>query len=131
MIIVHADEVKGWYTPPPHERTLKVLLGPKLQPVSDGLGMGMVILPPGQTSSAHTHEKEQEVWYIISGTGKVRVGDEIEELRPDTIVVAPPGVEHQLINDGPEDIKAIWIFSPAGPEMQYLPPAEGEEVKPV
>ena len=26
-----------------------------------------------------------------------------------------------------EDLKAIWIFTPAGPELNYLPPNEGEE----
>ena len=82
----------------------------------------MVILPPGFTSSPHVHAAEQEVWYVISGSGRVRIGDEEAELRPDTIVVAPPGVEHQLINDGTEDLKAIWLFTPAGPEMNYMPP---------
>jgi len=82
----------------------------------------MVILPPGFTSSPHVHATEQEVWYIISGSGRVRIGDEEAELRPDTIAVAPPGVEHQLINDGTEDLKAIWLFTPAGPEMNYMPP---------
>jgi len=65
---------------------------------------------------------EQEVWYVVSGSGIIRVGDEEAQLRPDTIVVAPPGVEHQLTNDGTEDLKAIWLFTPAGPEMNYMPP---------
>jgi mannose-6-phosphate isomerase-like protein (cupin superfamily) len=126
MIIIHADEVEGWVTPPPYHRTLKVLLSPTLHGTARELGMGMVILPPGQNSSPHRHETEQEVWYVVSGTGKARIGDEWAELRPDTIVVAPAGVEHQLFTDGEEDLKAIWLFSPAGPETQYLPPTEGE-----
>ena len=118
MIVVHADEVKGFVAAPPHERTLKVLLSPSLQDVSDGLGMGMVILPPGLTSWLHSHAEAQEVWYVVSGSGRIRIGDEEAELRPDTIVVAPAGVEHQLFNTGTEDLKAIWLFTPAGPEMQ-------------
>lgn len=125
ITVVHADEIAGWRTPPPHARTLKVLLSPSRQPVSAGLGIGMVILPPGETSTPHTHDSEQEVWYVISGSGLVRVGQETARLRPDTIVVAPAGVEHQLSNDGDTDLKAIWLFTPAGPELQYLPP-EGE-----
>lgn len=127
MVIVHADQLAGWVNPPPHERTLKVLLSPSFQPITQELGMGMVILPPGRTSSAHSHETEQEVWYVISGQGRVRIGGEEAEIRPDTVVVAPPGVVHQLINDGEEDLKAIWLFTPAGPEVNYLPPEEGEE----
>ena len=127
MVIVYADQVTGWVNPPPHERTLKVLLSPSFQSITQALGMGMVILPPGRTSSAHSHQTEQEVWYVISGRGRVRIGDEEAEIRPDTVVVAPPGIAHQLISDGDEDLKAIWIFTPAGPEVNYLPPEEGKE----
>jgi mannose-6-phosphate isomerase-like protein (cupin superfamily) len=127
MVIVYSDQVAGWVNPPPHERTLKVLLSPDSHPVTRGLGMGMVILPPGQTSSAHSHQAEQEVWYVISGKGSVRIGADQATVRPDTVVVAPPGVSHQLVNDGDEDLKAIWMFTPAGPEADYLPPEEGEE----
>jgi mannose-6-phosphate isomerase-like protein (cupin superfamily) len=122
MIVVHAQDVKGWVSPPPHQRTLKVLLSPSLQDVAQGVGMGMVILPPGLTSPPHLHETEQEVWYVVSGTGRIRVGREEAEVGPDTIVVSPPGVEHQVINDGLETLKAIWLFTPAGPEVSYLPP---------
>ncbi len=131
MVIVHADEIEGWVNPPPHQRTLKVLLSPELQPVTKGLGMGMVILPPNFTSSAHSHETEQEVWFVISGTGKVRVGDEVADIRPETVIVAPPGVAHQLTNDGAEDLKALWLFTPAGPEMNYMPPDESQPDKSV
>jgi len=127
MVIVYADQVTGWVNPPPHERTLKVLLSPSFQPVAQGLGMGMVILPPGRSSSAHSHEMQQEAWYVVSGQGRVRIGDEEAEVRSETVVVAPPGIAHQLTNDGPDDLKAIWLFTPAGPELNYLPPAEGEE----
>ena len=124
MIIVRAGDVKGWVSPSPHQRTLKVLLSPSLQDVAQGLAMGMVMLPPGQTSPPHSHEREQEVWYVVSGKGRIRIGREEAELRPDTIVVSPPGVKHQLTNDGPEELKAIWLFTPAGPETSYLPPEQ-------
>jgi len=127
MVIVYADQVAGWVNPPPHERTLKVLLSPDRQPITQGLGMGMVILPPGRTSSSHSHDAEQEVWYVVSGRGRVRIGDEEAEIRPDTVVVAPAGIPHQLISEGDEDLKAIWMFAPAGPEAKYLPPVEGED----
>jgi mannose-6-phosphate isomerase-like protein (cupin superfamily) len=127
MVIVYADQVTGWVNPPPHERTLKVLLSPSSQPITQGLGMGMVVLPPGRTSSAHSHQTEQEVWYVISGRGRARIGGQEAEIRSDTVVVAPPGITHQLISDGDEDLKAIWMFTPAGPEASYFPPGEGEE----
>jgi oxalate decarboxylase/phosphoglucose isomerase-like protein (cupin superfamily) len=42
-------------------------------------------------------------------------------LAPDMVVVAPAGMEHQIINDGDEPLKALFLFSPAGPEENYFP----------
>jgi mannose-6-phosphate isomerase-like protein (cupin superfamily) len=98
-----------------------VLLSPALQDVSDKLSIGMVILPPGASGDPHTHEDCQETWYVISGKGKLRIGDEEIMLVPDTLVVAPQGVEHQIFGDSQETLKALFIFSPAGPEEEHLP----------
>lgn len=121
MIVIRAEEVKGWTSPPPHQRELKILLSPILQEVSKGLSMGVVVLPPGESGDPHTHEDSQEAWYVISGTGKLRAGSEEAQLAPDVVVVAPAKIEHQIINDGEEPLKALFLFSPAGPEEHYFP----------
>ena len=120
MIVIDVDEVEGVWTPPPHNRELKILLSPEIAEVSDKLSVGMVVLQPGESGDAHMHAKEQETWYVISGRGKLRIGDEVAELKENTIVVAPAGVEHQIINDGDLDLKALFMFSPSGPELQYM-----------
>jgi mannose-6-phosphate isomerase-like protein (cupin superfamily) len=120
MVVVHVDQVEGWWSPPPHQRELKVLLSPAKQDVADMLSMGMVILPPGESGDPHTHGEAQETWYVISGRGKLKIGEETAELIPDTVVVAPKGIEHQILNDGDEPLKALFLFSPAGPEKKYL-----------
>lgn len=121
MIVVRADEVEGYWTPPPHHRQLKVLLSPSVQEVSKDLSVGMVILPPGEAGHPHRHEKEQETWFVISGQGRLRVGSEVAELSPDTVVVAPPGEEHQILNTGKEPLKVLFLFTPAGPEEEHFP----------
>lgn len=125
MIVIRAAEVEGCWTPPPHHRQLKVLLSPSLQEVSKDLSIGMVVLPPGEAGHPHRHGKEQETWYVISGQGRLRVGSEEAELGPDTVVVAPPGEEHQILNTGKEPLKALFLFTPAGPEEEYFPPTQG------
>jgi mannose-6-phosphate isomerase-like protein (cupin superfamily) len=124
MIIIHADKVKGVWSSPPHQRELKVLLSPDLQQTSKELSVGMVILPSGESGDPHIHIGSQETWFVLSGNGKLIIGDETAELRPDTLVVAPAGVKHQIINDGNEPLRALFIFSPSGPEKAYLPKGE-------
>jgi mannose-6-phosphate isomerase-like protein (cupin superfamily) len=121
MIVIRADEVKGIWTKDPHHRELKVLLSPFLQDVSKDLAIGMVTIPPGEKGDPHTHHVEQEVWYGLAGRGVLRIGDKEAELGPDTIVVAPSGIEHQILNPGKETMRALFIFTPAGPEKSHIP----------
>ena len=116
MIVIHANEVKSYWSPPPHQRELKVLLSPKIHGTSKLIGMGMVNILPGESGNSHCHQKEQETWYIISGNGKLKIGKEEIQLEPDMVVVAPAGIEHQILNTGDEILKALFIFNPAGPE---------------
>lgn len=120
MYVINTNDVEGVRTPPPHNRLLKVLLSPDRAGTSDLISLGMVILPPGESGDPHRHPTEQETWFVIAGTGKLKIGDEVAELAENTVVVAPAGVEHQIINDGEQDLKALFIFSPAGPELQYM-----------
>lgn len=121
MIVIRVEEVEGWMSPPPHHRELKILLSPVLQEVSKDLSMGLVVLPPGESGDPHIHESSQEAWYVISGKGKLRVGSQVADLAADMVVVAPAQIEHQIINDGEEPLKALFLFSPAGPEENYFP----------
>lgn len=119
MIAVKSWEVKGYTADQPFHRTLKCLLSPKLQPIHN-LGVGMVILPPGVKSNPHSHVREEETWYIISGRGEIVVGDERVAVEPEMLVVAPPGKTHQVVNTGDESLKALWVFAPAGPEEEHI-----------
>ena len=122
MLVVRSEDVESRVTPPPHHRELKILLSPTLHPGADkGLSIGMVALGPGESGDCHTHHDAQETWFIISGRGKLVVGYEETELLPDSVVVAPEGVAHQIFSSADEPLKALFIFTPAGPELQYLP----------
>ena len=80
----------------------------------------MTLLPPGSTSSRHVHITEEEVWFVLSGRGFVLVGDEKMAVEPDMLIYVSPSKEHQLINNGDETLKVLWVFSPAGPEKEFI-----------
>ena len=72
------------------------------------------LAPNFQVPWGHTHKTQEEVFLVISGSMKVKVNDEIKELRPwDAIRVAnttPRGFEA-----GPEGVEFIAIGAPGGP----------------
>ena len=67
------------------------------------------ILPPGSSIGYHTHETSSEIVYILSGTGKVKVEDGEEPLKPGDCHYCPKGHAHSLINDsdGPLEFFAV------------------------
>ncbi len=68
------------------------------------------VLDPGCSIGYHTHETSSEIIYILSGTGKVRVEDREESLKPGDCHYCPKGRSHALINDsddGPLEFFAV------------------------
>ncbi|MDN5346659.1 MAG: hypothetical protein PWP65_223 [Clostridia bacterium] len=100
-----------------HGRTSRLLLS-EATAGAKGFTLGLNITKPGGMSPMHTHEKEQEAMYIISGKGKAIIGEEEYDLEPDTVIIAPAGVPHELRNTGDEDIKFIWVYCPPLPDQK-------------
>jgi uncharacterized cupin superfamily protein len=55
------------------------------------LGFSLQELKPGvEAPFGHTHNQAEEVYVVLSGSGRVRLDDDIKELRPlDALRVAP------------------------------------------
>ena len=83
-------------------------LDPKFMSVS------LIRVPPGErVRPAHSHPNGEELIYIIRGTGRVLVGEEVDPVREGTAVLFPQGVPHMLHNTGDEELKVICFFAPA------------------
>jgi len=121
MIIVRPWEVKGHVRDKggPTERLLKVVLSPRTDAGVEHLAVGVVVLPPGSRSGMHGHPTP-ESWYVISGRGLMQIGDEVCPVEPGVVIHGPAGVDHQFINTGDEDLKALFIFAPPGEEQAIL-----------
>jgi mannose-6-phosphate isomerase-like protein (cupin superfamily) len=50
----------------------------------------------GEETAEHYHRASEEIYTVISGTGRMRLGDEESAIRPGDTVVIPPGVRHKL-----------------------------------
>ena len=104
-------------------RLLRVLLSPGLQGYDESIAAGFTILPPGSHSDLTGHE-EGELFYVISGEGKIFVDGETKELYPTASVWTPPYKVHQLINDSDQELKILWILNPAGREANIIAAAK-------
>jgi mannose-6-phosphate isomerase-like protein (cupin superfamily) len=68
-------------------------------------------LTPGQASTKHRHEVTEELYVLLEGTGRMRVGDELLTLEPMSAVLVEPSELRQLFNDTGSD--QLWLVTGA------------------
>jgi uncharacterized cupin superfamily protein len=89
-----------------------VKFGPMGQLIgSTGLGCALHVVPPGKRAfPLHRHHVIDELFYIISGEGQYRWGDETLPVRAGDVISAPAGTKaHQLVNTGTGDLRYLGI----------------------
>ena len=73
-----------------------------------------VALAPGMSVPRHTHTREDEAYYVLSGELEVIVADEVFVLRAGDTLIAPRDIPHQLRNSGNAENHYLLVFSPSG-----------------
>jgi mannose-6-phosphate isomerase-like protein (cupin superfamily) len=71
------------------------------------------ILPPGKSVTPHLHRQLEEVYYILSGQGRMTVGDEQRDVGPGDAIYIPRGNRHTLENTGDEPVRLLLVCGPA------------------
>jgi quercetin dioxygenase-like cupin family protein len=71
-------------------------------------------LEPGQASTRHRHARQDELYVLLEGRGRVRVGDELLTLAPLSALYVEADTVRQVFND--TDADALWLVVGAPPE---------------
>ena len=80
---------------------------------SRALAVNHFTLKPGHSTGAGSHPRPyDEVYYVLRGSGSVRLGEPAEhfELVPDMVVFIPGGTVHALTNTGQADLEIITMM---------------------
>ena len=78
---------------------------------SHDLSVGVYVLPAGATDHQSPHT-EDEVYYIISGRGRISVGDDDRAIQAGSIVFVAADVPHRF-HDIAEELVILVAFGPA------------------
>ena len=77
-------------------------------------GIGVEKLPAGvRTPFGHTHTQQEEIYVIAEGSGRIKLDDEVRDLRQWDILRIGPGVMRNL-EGGPDGITVIAFGAPLG-----------------
>jgi quercetin dioxygenase-like cupin family protein len=93
-------------------RVLNTDLAKQLE--ADSLAARLWRLRPGQASTKHQHELQEELYVLLEGRGRIRVGEESLELGPLDALLVEPNTVRQVFND--TDADALWLVVGAPPE---------------
>lgn len=113
----HLDTCTVYHLP---GRDWYYLLGP-LNSQARNLAFGVAEFPAGTLAATHTHADEEEIIYILSGTGGIIADGEEIPLKPGTAVFIPAGQPHQIRVDAEQALRLVTVFSPPVTPGAYDP----------
>ncbi|HEX6459838.1 MAG TPA: cupin domain-containing protein [Thermoleophilaceae bacterium] len=74
------------------------------------------VIAPGDGPPAHTHEAQDESWYVLEGVLRFKLGSEMHSAPAGSFVFVPRGTVHAFQNVGDGPARILVIFNPAGME---------------
>ena len=91
--------------------------------------MAQFTLPPGAVSKPVAHHTVEEVWLVMTGTGrmwrKLGTAEEVVALGPGVSLAIPVGAHFQFRNDGEEPLHCVGVTMPPWPGMDEAYAVEG------
>jgi uncharacterized cupin superfamily protein len=101
-------------------------LGPVLG--AQRLGFNVTVIAPGRCAFPfHSHRANEELFYVVEGTGELRFGPATHPLRAGDVVACPPGgpeVAHQIVNTGSAEMKVLAVSTMLRPEVCHYPDSD-------
>jgi mannose-6-phosphate isomerase-like protein (cupin superfamily) len=69
-------------------------------------------LPVGTDIGKETHANVEQVFVVVSGSGRAEINGASRPLAPGDLLVAPKGATHDIVNTGQEPLALYTIYSP-------------------
>lgn len=74
------------------------------------LVVSMTILHRNKSTKGHSHQKAEEVYYFLKGSGKMQINTSKIQVKGNDIVLIEQGDFHRVFNTGNGDLVFISIF---------------------
>ena len=85
---------------------------------SENLGARLWRLPPKSANTLHKHIRAEGFYFVLEGTGRLRVGDETLTVPRYGGVLVGPDQLRQVFNN--TDAEVLWLIIGAPEELEFL-----------
>jgi len=87
---------------------------------STKLSFAKLLIDPKKRSTRHYHKETEEIYYILSGSGKVVIGNETYDVNPGHAIFLPIGVFHEIINTSDQVLVFVCADAPVFNEQDVF-----------
>ncbi len=135
MITVDLNQVEGRRYPA--RRRTQNLVGGASPIQAKNFCIGNVLLDAHGGQVPWHNQEQEEVYFVVEGTGEMCLGEERTILNAGQAAYIPPGIYHQLTNIGETPWRMIYCYGPAGDvahwrqELSGTLPRAGVEAPPL
>jgi uncharacterized cupin superfamily protein len=129
--ILNIEDVELRESPVPIPEALKKKFGGarlgRISPAigAEKLGYNVTVVPPGRRAfPLHCHRVNEEMFFILEGSGEVRIGPDTYPVRKGDVIACPPGgpdTAHQIINTGNVELRYLAVSTKLSPEIAEYP----------
>lgn len=89
------------------------------------LGYNITAVPPSKSAfPSHNHHANEEMFFVLQGSGELRVGETAYPIRVGDVMACPAGgkeMAHQIINTGTEELRYLAVSTKLSPEFVEYP----------
>ena len=83
-------------------------------PQTGGMRSGRVVLKAGEEMHRHSTNGNEELLVFLQGKARVQLGADTVAMEAGQVLYIPPRIEHEVHNDGPEELRYIYTVAPTG-----------------
>ena len=92
----------------------------------EAFGVNVWVLEPGTESRRHTHERQDELYFVHAGTPEIEIEGVVHPLRPGSAAHVPAQFVRQLRNHGNDEAVVLIVGAIGGYAGRDGRPAEGD-----
>lgn len=98
-------------------------IGPRIG--AQKLGCNITAVPPGKRAFPfHSHRVNEEMFFVLQGTGELKIGEATYPVRPGDVIACPAGgkeAAHQITNTGSGELRYLAVSTKLSPEICEYP----------
>lgn len=101
-------------------RYMKTLIS--AQAGAEEVSMCLIRMPADEEEAqpAHSHPTQEEILFVLNGTGTVNIAGEEARIRTGDAVFVPKGAFHVLTNTGGDELRVLCCFAPPAAPEDYV-----------